>query len=276
MAVRLIATDMDGTLLDGQGSLDRDRFARVLEGLEARQVPFVVASGNNMSRLLAIFEGFEDKIIFVADNGGRLYHQGQTLFRHRFTQEEVEAVLDFYGEAAGQYCLMVANDTTIYMPEGADYPFDETLAIEPEQLETFLSKIVFAKELGVVVQKEVVYKMGMWVPEQRAAEVVEQFNQAFEGSLYAVTSGYGSIDILPVGLHKAAGLERLLEQLGIDPSDVMAFGDSDNDLEMLQYAGHSYAMENASDKVKHAAKHLAPSNRQGGVLEVIEDWLAGE
>ena len=61
MTIKLVATDMDGTFLDERGSFDRQRFEKVLTELEQRDIPFVVASGNGMGRLLRIFKGFEDR-----------------------------------------------------------------------------------------------------------------------------------------------------------------------------------------------------------------------
>ncbi|MGZ7144901.1 HAD hydrolase family protein, partial [Streptococcus pyogenes] len=81
-----------------------------------------------------------------------------------------------------------------------------------------------------------------WVPEDQVAQVVTAFNQAFHGELVAVTSGYGSIDLMPAGIHKAWGLRRIMEPMGIAPNQVMAFGDNDNDVEMLELAQYSYAV----------------------------------
>lgn len=114
------------------------------------------------------------------------------------------------------------------------------------------------------------------MPENRVDQLTERFNQAFQGRLVAVTSGYGSIDILPHGIHKAWGLEQVLNRLGIDPEHVMAFGDSDNDIELLSYVGYSYAMENATDRVKAIAKYRAPSHLESGVFRVIETYIRQE
>lgn len=271
--IKLIATDMDGTLLDDKGLLDKERFGRVLDQLEERQIPFVVASGNNISRLLAIFEGFEDRLVFVSDNGARLYVKGETLYRHTFSDQQLATLLQAYGDQAAAYHLMLSDDETIYMAEGADYPFDENLAIEPAQWEAFKARIRFVPDLRQVAAQTTIYKIGLWVPEAQVDAVVEAFNQANVGDLYAVTSGYGSIDILQVGIHKAWGLEQVIRPLGIAPEEVMAFGDSDNDLEMLAYVGHAYAMENASERVKAAADHLAPHHAEGGVLTVLEEYI---
>ncbi len=72
------------------------------------------------------------------------------------------------------------------------------------------------------------------------------------------------------GCHKASGLKRLAERWGISPEQCAAFGDGGNDIEMLRYCGHSYAMENAPQEVKSAAKDVCPSNEEDGVLVTLE------
>ncbi len=95
MTIKLVATDMDGTFLDERGSFDRQRFEKVLTELEHRDIPFVVASGNGMGRLLRIFQGFEDRLTFVAENGGHIYQKGQTLYRQTLPVPLIREVMDF-------------------------------------------------------------------------------------------------------------------------------------------------------------------------------------
>lgn len=71
--------------------------------------------------------------------------------------------------------------------------------------------------------------------------------------------------------HKAAGLKTLTDCWQISPTECMAFGDGGNDIEMLQFCKHSYAMANASAEVKKAAANHCPSNEEGGVLDVLEE-----
>ncbi|HEM6265193.1 TPA: HAD family hydrolase [Streptococcus suis] len=272
--IKLIATDMDGTFLDGQGSFDRKRFSSVLEKLAEKQIPFVIASGNGMGRLLQLCQGFEDRLIFVADNGAHVYQNGKTMIRRAIQQEEVEAILHFFKGRWADVCLMLSNEENIYMQAGAGLPFEGTdLPIEPAQMAAFQSRVTYLDDLSAYPISEPIYKVGLWVPEARVESITEGFNQAFQGQLVAVTSGYGSIDILPQGIHKAWGLKQVLTCLDIEPEQVMAFGDSDNDIEMLNYVGYSYAMENATDKVKTVAKYLAPSHLEAGVLQVIEEHI---
>ncbi|HEM5046087.1 TPA: HAD family hydrolase [Streptococcus suis] len=274
MTVRLIATDMDGTFLDGQGSFDRERFSKVLEKLEEKHIPFVIASGNGIGRLLQLCQGFEDRLIFVADNGAHVYQNGKTVIRRAIQQVEVEAILHFFKGRWADVCLMLSNEENIYMQAGAGMPFAGTdLPIEPAQMATFQNRVTYLDDLSAYPVSESIYKVGLWVPEARVESITEEFNQAFQGRLTAVTSGYGSIDILPEGIHKAWGLEQILTGLDIEPEQVMAFGDSDNDIELLSYVGVSYAMENATDKVKAVAKYMAPSHLEAGVLQVIEEYI---
>ena len=115
--------------------------------------------------------------------------------------------------------------------------------------------------------------MSLVVGEERSDSVLEEINQLFNGSVQAVSSGYGCIDILQAGIHKAWGLQELLKRWDIKAEEIMAFGDSENDVEMLRLAGIAYAMENADDKAKAVATDFAPSNSQAGVYQVLEDWL---
>ncbi|MGM5692765.1 Cof-type HAD-IIB family hydrolase [Streptococcus suis] len=273
--IKLIATDMDGTFLDGQGSFDRERFSRVLDQLDQKKIPFVIASGNGIGRLLQLCQGFENRLIFVADNGAHIYHQGKTLVRRTIQQEEVEAILHFFKGRWADICLMLSNEENIYMQAGAGVPFAGTdLPIEPAQMVAFQNRVTYLDDLSAYPNFETIYKIGLWVPEARVESITEEFNQAFKGQLVAVTSGYGSIDILPAGIHKAWGLEQVLTSLDIEPEQVMAFGDSDNDIELLSYVGYPYAMENATDKVKAVAKYMAPSHLEAGVMQVLENWLS--
>ena len=274
MAIKLVATDMDGTFLDEKGSFDRPRFERVLTELEHRDIPFVVASGNGMGRLLRIFQGFEGRLTFVAENGGHIYQRGETLYRQTLSVPLIREVMDYLQDGVKEACFMLAHDQRIYMAQGARQPFADLEAIEPAQMAAFLKRLTYLPDITAFPEQEVFYKMGLWVPEPRVPQLVTAFNQAFFGKLNAVTSGYGSIDLMPAGIHKAWGLQRVMDPLGIDPSQVMAFGDNDNDIEMLDLARYSFAVDNASPAAKAAAKFHIPHHSQASVLTSIEHYLA--
>lgn len=116
-------------------------------------------------------------------------------------------------------------------------------------------------------------KITMLLSPEEADRVSQAFNRDFDGNLVAVPSGFCAIDFIQKGMHKAWGLKQLLNHWGLSESNVMAFGDGDNDLELLQMAGRSYAMENASPAILQVADQIAPHHKDQGVLTVLEDYL---
>ncbi|MGQ7500618.1 HAD hydrolase family protein, partial [Streptococcus suis] len=92
---------------------------RVLDQLNQKKIPFVIASGNGIGRLLQLFQEFEHRLIFVADNGAHIYQAGKTIIRRTIQQVEVEAILHFFKCRWADVCLMLSNDGNIYMQAGA-------------------------------------------------------------------------------------------------------------------------------------------------------------
>ena len=96
-----------------------------------------------------------------------------------------------------------------------------------------------------------ILKFAPTVPEEKTYYYYyEIFRERLRGRVEPVTSGHGSVDLIMPGCHKASGIQRLAERWGITPEQCAAFGDGGNDVEMLKYCGHSYAMENASPEAK--------------------------
>lgn len=118
--------------------------------------------------------------------------------------------------------------------------------------------------------KDHILKFAPTVPEDKTYEYYDMFVERLQGKVGPTTSGHGSIDLIVPGCHKASGLERLVKRWGISSKQCVSFGDGENDTEMLKYCGLSYAMENASQKVKDAAKYICPSNEDEGVLVILE------
>nr|WP_279384796.1 HAD-IIB family hydrolase [Lacticaseibacillus manihotivorans] len=100
-----------------------------------------------------------------------------------------------------------------------------------------------------------------------------QIAQATKGLAVPTSSGHGDIDVIQPGINKATGLKRLGDSLGIDLSEMCAFGDGGNDLEMLQEVGLGVAMQNASPQVSAIADDHTLDNNHAGVLAYLEKNL---
>lgn len=102
----------------------------------------------------------------------------------------------------------------------------------------------------------------------------KNFNNKFMEKIYVADSGFNFTDVLPYSVNKANALKYFLRFFKIRPDQLIAFGDSMNDAEMLELAGYSYVMENANPYLKKIAKYEAPSNQNDGVFRVLKHYLS--
>ena len=271
MTIKLIATDMDGTLLNPKGQVDLPRLEKILDQLEERGIRFVIATGNEIHRVKQLLGHLTERVVLIVANGARIFEGNQLLQAQTWDNDMVDRALEFFKGRECQDQFVVTSMNGGFVKEGTVFTQLENF-MTPEMIELFYQRMNFVEELESHLFAGVL-KMSLVVGEERSDSVLEEINQLFNGSVQAVSSGYGCIDILQAGIHKAWGLQELLKRWDIKAEEIMAFGDSENDVEMLQLAGIAYAMENADDKAKAVATDFAPSNSQAGVYQVLEDWL---
>ena len=271
MTIKLIATDMDGTLLDPKGQVDLPRLEKILDQLEERGIRFVIATGNEIHRVKQLLGHLTERVVLIVANGARIFEGNQLLQAQTCDDDMVNRALEFFKGRECQDQFVVTSMNGGFVKEGTVFTQLENF-MTPEMIELFYQRMNFVEELESHLFGGVL-KMSLVVGEERSESVLEDINHLFNGYVQAVSSGYGCIDILQSGIHKAWGLQELLKRWDIKAEEIMAFGDSENDVEMLQLAGIAYAMENADDKAKAVATDFAPSNSQAGVYQVLEDWL---
>ena len=272
MTIKMVVTDMDGTLLDEKGEFDRSRLKNILDELDKREIRFVVATGNEIHRMHLLFGDLLERVTLIVANGARIFDKNEVLLGTCWSQDLVAQVLSYFEGRERDVHLVVTAENGAFVKTGTNFPMIEKV-MTAEMAQEFYRKINFVETLRPDDFPQVL-KMSMVVNEQVAVQATRQLNQDFADTLNAVTSGYGAIDILQKGIHKAWGLEQLMQKWEIQEQEIMAFGDSENDIEMLQLAGVSYAMENADPKTKAVANHLAPANTESGVLTVLENYLS--
>ncbi len=263
--IKLVAVDIDGTFVRSDYTYDIPRFRRILSRMKRAGCQFVAASGNQYYQLRDLFAGYDDELSFVAENGAFVKDRKELIFAADMPKETVDSVIDIcreYPEISNVLC-------------GVKSAYCERGAVSQEFFD--LTKIYYHRLEWVDDLKEVkdqILKFAPTVPEEKTYAYYDLFREKLQGKAEPVTSGHGSIDLILPGCHKASGIKRLAERWGIAPEQCAAFGDGGNDIEMLEYCGYSYAMENASLDVKRAAKHVCPSNEEDGVLVMLEQLFA--
>ena len=271
MDIKVIATDMDGTLLDPKGQLDLPRLEKILDKLDQCDIRFVIATGNEVHRMRQLLGHLAERVVLVVANGARIFENNELIQAQTWDDAMVDKALGHFKgrECQDQFVVTAMNGG--FVKKGTVFTeLDKFMT--PEMIEKLYQRMNFVDEFDPNLFGGVL-KMSMVVGEERLDSVLQEINDLFDGHVRAVSSGYGCIDILQDGIHKAWGLVELLKRWNLKPEQIMAFGDSENDIEMLELAGISYAMENAEEAVKRVATKVAPANSQAGVYQVLENWL---
>lgn len=263
--IKAVAVDMDGTFLNKQNDYDRPRFEQLFNRMQEKGVRFIVASGNQYYQLRSFFSSYQG-ITYVSENGALVFNdQGLQQERH-FTKELTEKIITFLVEGDHDLEFVTCGIKSSYMLESASEDFKKFARIYSYRLEELAD---YAE-----LPDDPIVKFALDVEVEKTYEIAEHLNKAFAGEITAVTSGHGSIDIIIPGVTKGRAIKNLLEEWGIEPNELAAFGDANNDLEMLALTEHSYAMKECSPDVLATAKKQAPSNNESGVLQVVETLLA--
>lgn len=268
--IKMIATDVDGTFLNQHRRYNQQRFAAQLRRLKAADIHFVIASGNHLGHLHEVFAPTPGVQTFIAENGALITDHGTTLFETAIPMAVVRQVVTTI-LADPTLCPQVlrlsgAHGTYINRRDRTRHPASQAY---------FFSNIVLVDDLLTV--DDTIYKInGEW-PNASIQAIAAKINARFPGQIHATASGFGSIDIIEPHLSKAVGITQLAESWGISPAEVAAFGDNDNDQEMLQHVGLGVAMKNGTATVKRVADLITPTdNDHDGVLDVIDNILTNQ
>lgn len=268
--IRLIAVDMDGTLLDSTGQMPAG-LASVLAQLQDRGICFCPASGRQFQRLHSQFAPFGDvaaDLVYLAENGAHAVGGDEPLFSATMDPDDARAVIHTARRlAASQPGINIVMSTIEAAYLESDSPAFVAEAASYYASRRQVSDLTDHVDAGVL--KIAIHDVGD--AEAHVAPTMDDF--AATRPLQAALSGAHWVDVLIEGVNKGTALDRIQQHLGITRAQTMVFGDYLNDLELIGAADWSYAMANAHPDILAAARHRAPSNDDSGVLQTIEDVL---
>ena len=268
--VRLVVADMDGTLLD-----DRKRFPgglwRMLDQLDARGVTFAPASGRQVWTLLDMFPDRPGMTV-IGENGAIVMRDGAEISSSPLDlptlREAVRLVRAATGPGGVNGGLVMCGKRSAYV-ERVDEPF--VAGVVPyyhrtRQVDSQLDVLdaIEAGELDDAIVKLAVHSLDPVGPLAEAT--LARFRSTHQ---YAV-SGANWADLQIRGVDKGRAVRALQGALGVTRAQTAVFGDLQNDLSMLAEADLSFAVANADPDVVRAARFVAPSNNEGGVVSVVE------
>jgi HAD superfamily hydrolase (TIGR01484 family) len=260
-APKLIATDLDGTLVGSDGKVS-PRTAAAVAAVERAGVPFVMVTGRPPRWMADISDQTGHRGLAICANGALLYDlHTQQVLRSTLLEESVAVEVIT--------ALRAALPDIAFAVERADAGFGHEPSYVPsypwpDRTEAAAEQLVAG---GVV--KLLARRRGMSADELLAAA------RAAVGDRATLThsSAEGLLEISGTGVTKATGLAAYAEELGIAAADVLAFGDMPNDLPLLAWAGVGVAVANAHPEVLAAADEVTASNDEDGVAQVLERWF---
>lgn len=270
MQYKMLALDLDGTLTDSNKQVT-PRTAAALAKAAEKGVRIVLASGRPtvgvqpLARQLGL-----DKTggCILSYNGGRVSDcaTGLTLVQHAFPPELVGPVCAFARE---NDVTALTYDAAGILTERPDNPY--------VQIEAATNQIPARKvpDLAAAVDFAVNKVLIVGDPE-KMPHVEELMQQRFAGRLSIYRSTPFFLEVMPLGVEKAASLELLLRTQGLFAENLMACGDGWNDLPMIRFAGLGVAMGNAVPQVKAAADYVTADNDHDGVGLAVEKFILQE
>ena len=263
--IRLIATDLDGTLLDSQSELSERTVRAVSQTMEAG-AKFVLASGRMSESTGAFARQLSTNAPIIAFNGAVAvdWRTGDTLFRRAISAESARRV----ARMAEELGIFIQ-----YFPERGFF-YEKRV---PEVCDDYEGRIrmrgvELLKPLSGWIEKPAMKLLSLGENAKLIMlrdEILAEFPE-----ISAMLSHPTYLEIVSAGVDKGAALRSVAECFGIPREEVAAFGDADNDVQMLQYAGRGYAMESGDANVVAGAEFVAPSNDSDGVARVLEELLA--
>lgn len=260
--IKLVASDLDGTLLQNGAQELTPRAVELIHRLTQKGVYFAAASGRQYDNERRVFHAIKDEISYIAENGSVCIHEGNVISRSTIEPALAKRILDEI-KKNDRFEIVVSREDSCFIEDN-----------EPE----FVNHIVNVMKNTTQIVEDVrnvegpILKIAICNMND-GPHIIDKYlkhlQDMFGDEIKVVTSGNIWIDFIAPGTNKGTALKKLLDTLGVKREECMAFGDQYNDVEMLQFAGTSYAMSNAAPGIAYYSTYVTDS-----VEDVLEDLLA--
>ncbi len=268
MTPLLIATDVDGTLIDDDENVTARTRSVVRAAVDAG-TRFVLATGRPPRWVQPIVDQLGFAPMAVCANGAVIYDpatdrivSARTLSTDQLAElaEIATRVIPGAGLAVERVGQSAHDAAT---PQFVSSPGYEHAWLNPDNTEVSIEDLLSAPAVKLLIRKAGARSADM-------AEVLAR-HVGLEGDLTYSTNN-GLIEVVPLGVSKATGIDEVARPLGIDAADIVTFGDMPNDIPMLGWAGLGVAMGNAHPEAIAAADEVTVTNAEDGVARVLERW----
>ena len=256
---QLVAIDVDGTLARSDGSISK-KTCETIAKVRSAETKIVIATGRPWLVAFDCVEKLGEVDFVVCSNGAMTVALPseeilEDIYLHselpenlvRSLRAKIPGIAFAYEFKRG---VKAQNGLAERLPSGVPLgdPIDDVLNLDPRPIRKILA----------------------WHDDYELSALGHLISEVVGNDVEISSSGLNFFEFGTIGVSKATALEKLTAQLKIDSEKTWAFGDEQNDIEMLKWAGSGYAMSNAEPSVKEAADFIAPSNDEDGVAVILE------
>lgn len=283
--IKLIASDMDGTLLNNDLVVPEENINAIKEAQKAG-IEFMIATGRGIHEALPLLEKYHLHPAYITLNGAQVFDENEkvqvelplnlgvshqiisTLRKYKLYFEMVTNQ-GIFSNSKVQRINNIANLITNLNP---DTPFKLAIALSSARLE--LMKIQYVKDYDELLARPAIsiFKIIAFDSNHpnNLISVKEDLLNEFNSQIIITSSSKVNIEINDIHAQKGIALKKYADKKGISSNEIMTLGDNINDTTMIQYAKYSVAMENAVDSIKKIANYITARNDQAGVARAIK------
>lgn len=259
--VKLVVTDMDGTLLNSNHEVSH-RFFEIHKRLKKKNIHFAAASGRQYHSIISKLLPLKKDITIIAENGAFGKQDEHELFSFDLPKKTLLSSLMHVRGLEG-IGVVLCGKKYAYL-ENSNPEFVNTI-------KQFYSSYKIVDDLSEV-KNDTFFKAAIFHPECSETHIYPKVKH-LEKDMQVIVSGKNWLDISNIEANKGMAVSKLQEQLGITKEETMAFGDYNNDLKMLEKADFSFAMKNGHPNVKKVANFETLSNEDRGVEHILEQLV---
>lgn len=267
--IRLVACDLDGTLLNNDHEITDDN-RKVVEDLKAKDIPFVIATGRIYPSAAEFAKSLDLSTPIIACNGAVVKDpvEDKILYHYPVDKDTMLALIKICKKHDIYFHIYSLDTVYAERNERLIKKYNDWKAKDPKKS---LVKTAVVRHIEEVIETEVIYKLGLYIDEEGAKEAYDEMVK-----LPGITSCFSLstlVDIFNEEASKGVAVMALTEQYGLSINEVMALGDNENDMPMLKAAGLGVAMRDARDQVKAVADDVTDSNENSGVAKAIRKHI---
>ena len=253
--IKIIFFDIDDTLRNSKTGFIPSTIPTAFKQLRDKGILTGIATGRGIFGVVPEIKALKPDF-FVTLNGAYIEDKkGNVIYSNKIAKDEVEEYITWTKEIGIDYGLVGSHAAKLSrrteMISQAIDPIYPDLEVDPD-----------------FYQKEDIYQM--WTFEEQGDDLV--LPESLASTLRMVRWHEHSSDVVPISGSKAAGVAKVVDQLGLKPENVMVFGDGLNDLELFDYAGISVAMGVSHDTIKEKADYITKTLEEDGIFDALEGF----